>query len=50
MTGPLQGTSVEIRKERFMAQLWFFISIAFSFIAWGIVAARYVWPELRFRP
>lgn len=22
----------------------------FSFIAWGIVAARYVWPELRFRP
>jgi len=33
-----------------MAQLWFFISIEFSFTAWGIVAARYVWPELRFRP
>ena len=32
-----------------MSQLWFFSSIAFSFIAWGIVAARYVWPELRFR-
>ena len=33
-----------------MAQLWFFMSIAFSFIAWGIVTARYVWPELRLRP
>jgi hypothetical protein len=32
-----------------MAQLWFFMSIAFSFIAWGIVAARYIWPELRLR-
>jgi hypothetical protein len=31
-------------------QLWFFTSIAFSFIAWGIVTARYVWPELRLRP
>jgi hypothetical protein len=30
-------------------QLWFFMSIAFSFIAWGIVAARYIWPELRLR-
>jgi hypothetical protein len=27
--------------------MWFFVSIAFSFIAWGIVAARYIWPELR---
>ena len=27
--------------------IWFFVSIAFSFIAWGIVAARYIWPELR---
>jgi hypothetical protein len=25
----------------------FGISIAFSFIAWGIVVARYLWPELR---
>jgi hypothetical protein len=31
-------------------QLCFFASIAFSFIAWGIVAARYVWPALRHRP
>src|SRR5580700_11208624 len=31
-------------------QLYFFVSIAFSFIAWGIVAARYIWPELRLRP
>jgi len=30
--------------------IWFFLSIAFSFIAWGIVTARYIWPELRRRP
>jgi hypothetical protein len=30
-------------------QLCFFLSIAFSFVAWGIVAARYIWPELRLR-
>ena len=29
--------------------IWFFVSIAFSLIAWGIVAARYIWPELRLR-
>jgi len=28
----------------------FFVSIAFSLIAWGMVTARYVWPELRHRP
>ena len=28
----------------------FFGSIAFSLIAWGIVAARYIWPALRLRP
>ncbi len=28
-------------------QLCFFFSIAFSLVAWGIVAARYIWPELR---
>ena len=33
-----------------MPQLWFFASIAFSFIAWGIITARYIWPELRIRP
>ncbi len=31
-------------------QLAFFVSIAFSLIAWGIVAARSIWPELRLRP
>jgi hypothetical protein len=37
-------------KETFMLpQLCFFVSIAFSFIAWGIVTARYIWPELRLR-
>jgi len=30
-------------------QLAFFVSIAFSLIAWGIVAARYIWPGLRLR-
>ena len=30
--------------------IWFFVSIAFSFIAWGIVTAQYIWPELRLRP
>jgi hypothetical protein len=29
--------------------VWFFVSIAFSFIAWGIVTARYIWPGLRLR-
>jgi hypothetical protein len=33
-----------------LAQLCFFMSIAFSFIAWGIIAARYIWPKLRLRP
>lgn len=32
-----------------VSQFCFFTSIAFSFIAWGIVTARYIWPELRFR-
>lgn len=30
-------------------QFAFFASIAFSLIAWGVVAARYIWPELRIR-
>jgi hypothetical protein len=29
--------------------IWFFVSIAFSFIAWGMVTARYAWPEIRRR-
>ena len=33
-----------------LQQFSFFASIAFSFIAWGIVASRYIWPELRDRP
>ena len=28
-------------------QLVFFVSVAFGFIAWGVVTARYIWPELR---
>jgi hypothetical protein len=30
-------------------QFAFFASIAFSLIAWGMVAARYIWPQLRTR-
>ena len=30
--------------------LCFFLSIAFGFIAWGIITARYIWPKLRLRP
>jgi len=30
--------------------IWFFVSIAFSFIAWGIVAVRYILPWLRRQP
>ena len=29
--------------------IWFFVSIAFSFIAWAIFTAQYIWPELRLR-
>jgi hypothetical protein len=29
--------------------IWFFVSIAFSLVAWGVVTARYVWSELRLR-
>ena len=32
-----------------LPQLCFFVSIAFSLTAWGIVTARYIWPELRLR-
>ena len=28
-------------------QLYFFSSIAFSSVAWGILTARYLWPKLR---
>src|ERR1700722_12347963 len=30
-----------------LPQLCFFLSIAFSFIVWGMVTARYIWPQLR---
>ena len=31
-------------------QLSFFASVAFGFVAWSIVSARYIWPELRQKP
>src|ERR1044071_1895676 len=31
-------------------QLYFFASIAFSFIAWGLLTRQYLWPRLRARP
>lgn len=33
-----------------MQQLSFFLSIAFSLVAWGFVIANYIWPKLRTRP
>ena len=33
-----------------LEQLAFFLSIGFSCIAWGMVSALYIWPELRLRP
>jgi hypothetical protein len=33
-----------------LPQVCFFSSIALGFIAWGIVAKRYIWPKLRRRP
>jgi len=33
-----------------LTQLQFFVSIAFSFVTWGMLAARYVWPRLRDLP
>jgi hypothetical protein len=32
-----------------LPRLCFFASITFGFIAWGIVANRYIWPKLRLR-
>jgi hypothetical protein len=31
------------------AQLCFFVSIVFSFVAWGLVTSSLIWPELRHR-
>lgn len=31
-------------------QLCFFASIASSFVVWGIITARYIWPRLRLLP
>jgi hypothetical protein len=43
--------ALEGKGEQLMPpQLYFFVSVAFSFIAWGIVARRYIWPKLSGRP
>src|SRR6516162_6723753 len=40
-----------VRKRAVMPpQALFGISVAFGFVAWGIVAAQYLWPELRDQP
>ena len=31
-------------------QLSFFASVIFGFVAWSIVSARYIWPQLRHKP
>jgi hypothetical protein len=30
-----------------LPRLYFFMSIAFGFVAWGVVAKQYIWPKLR---
>ena len=30
-------------------QLVFLVSVVFGFLAWGVVTARYIWPELRYK-
>jgi hypothetical protein len=37
------------KEAQMLPQICFFVSVAFSFIAWGFVTTRYIWPELRFR-
>jgi hypothetical protein len=32
-----------------LPQAFFGISVAFGFIAWGVVAQQYIWPALRSR-
>ena len=49
--GPLNSRNLKEETSIMPQQMiWFFVSIAFSLIAWGIVTARYIWPELRLRP
>ncbi|MHB8544593.1 MAG: hypothetical protein ACYC9S_11420 [Leptospirales bacterium] len=36
-------------KPIMISQFIFFASIAFAFVAWGVLASRYIWPELRRR-
>src|ERR687887_320295 len=43
------GRPSQRKETRMLPQLAFFGSIAFSVIAWGIVATRYIWPALRLR-
>ena len=31
-------------------QVCFFLSIAFSVVAWSVVAQRYIWPKLKALP
>src|SRR5678816_2017407 len=40
----------QIEDRPMPPQLYFFTSIVFAFVAWGIVAKRYIWPRLRLLP
>src|ERR1700693_39907 len=44
-----QQPGIPTRETFMLPQICFFVSIAFSFVAWGIVAFRYIWPALRHR-
>src|ERR1700712_1742895 len=38
---------LEPRSRFVTTQLYFFLSIVFALVAWGIVAKQYIWPKLR---
>jgi hypothetical protein len=38
-----------VQRTLVASQFAFFVSIAFSLAAWGLVTARYIWPKLRDR-
>lgn len=47
--GPATLGNFMVGRDSMLPELAFFVSIAFSFIAWGAVTALYVWPALRVR-
>jgi len=49
LTGNPERPPSRSSRSFLMTRIAFFVSIGFSLLAWGIVAARYLWPALRHR-